>query len=93
MMRFALIAALSSAATCTPSPTPSPAPVPAPAIDAGAYDAVCAHLAAIGCPQPSTCGDTLRSKQGVLADYKPACLLAAPSAAAAEACGTVRCGP
>lgn len=81
-------------------PAPAPAPtLPSPwpnmgdaAADGGDLaDQVCAHLGAIGCPQLSSCATTIRTKQGTFTDFKPACLLAATSASAANACGTVHC--
>jgi len=53
---------------------------------------VCAHLAAVGCPQPVTCPVIFRKDQGKLTDFKPGCLLAASNVAAVTACGTVQCG-
>lgn len=75
----------------TPLPVRDAAP-PAP-FDAGSDQAaqVCAHLAAIGCAQPTTCAATIRSKQGTFTDFRLSCLLGAMSAASAAACGTVSC--
>ena len=84
-----------------PDAAPSPAsswdgnvPPPPGLPDAGDQaDLVCAHLANLGCAQPSTCAATIRSKQGTFTDFRPACLLAAGSLAAVTACGTVKCPP
>lgn len=99
-MRFALLLA-ASAIACTPSVITPPAP---DATDAADYDVtitetgidiaaqVCAHLAAIGCPQPPTCADTIRHVQTIgLTDLHVTCLLGAHSGAEATACGSVRC--
>ena len=75
----------------TPLPVRDAAP-PAP-FDAGSDQAaqVCAHLAAIGCVQPTTCAATIRKDQGKLTNFNLPCLLGAMSAATATACGTVSC--
>lgn len=97
-----LIFSLSALLLCACPPTPAPAPSPPDASD-GAAPAllvitgdlgtqVCLHLAAIGCPQPSTCASTLNTKQGVATDFHPACLLQAANTAQANLCGSIRCG-
>jgi hypothetical protein len=40
---------------------------------------------------PATCVQVFHDDQGKLTDFKPACLLAAATPAAANACGTLRC--
>lgn len=62
--------------------------------DAGACANACANLASLGCPEGvapdcvSVCDHTQATK---LTDFKPDCLAAAKSQAAAKACGSVSC--
>jgi hypothetical protein len=69
-------------------------PGASPTIDGGTPEqgaSVCAHLAAVGCPQPAICATVFAERQGRLTDFKPACLLAATTVSAVEACGSVTC--
>ena len=69
---------------CTPA---APAPV-------GGYAGVCGHLAALGCPEganPSCATLIGKVRDASLGDLKPACLLAAGTVKAVQACGTVAC--
>jgi hypothetical protein len=55
---------------------------------------VCSHLAALGCPEEAdpTCAILIGKVQDAsLGDLKPACLLAAGTVKAVQACGTVAC--
>jgi len=81
------------------APAPTPAPVPTVAPDAapapvGGYAVVCGHLAALGCPEGAnpSCATLIGKVQDAsLGDLKPACLLAAGTVKAVQACGTVAC--
>ena len=82
-----------------PAPAPTPAPVPTVAPDAApppasGYVAVCQHLGALGCPEGAnpSCATLIGKVQDAsLGDLKPACLLAAGTVKAVQACGTVAC--
>jgi hypothetical protein len=89
---------------CPPCPvcgdaSPAPAPAPTGVPEAGpapvnGYAAVCQHLGALGCPEganPSCATLIGKVQDAALGDLKPACLLAAQTATAVQACGTVRC--
>jgi hypothetical protein len=78
-----------SCTSCATNP-----PTPDPVIGPDAYGAACANLAAIGCPegQRENCVSVMqRAQEARLTDLRPTCLAAAANAAAARACGTVRC--
>lgn len=87
-------------ADAAPAPAPTPAPVPTVAPDATpapapvGYAAVCQHLAKLGCPegQSPRCPILIGKVQDAsLGDLKPACLMAATTQQAVQACGSVVC--
>jgi hypothetical protein len=87
-MKLGLIFPLLLLTACPGAPTSS-------AADAGATGdlgtQVCNHLTTIGCPQPATCPHVLNTQQGVITDFKPACLLNAQTLSQANDCGTIHC--
>lgn len=79
-----------------PQPLPPVPPVPAPDAAPSIYQASCANLAKLGCPEglAANCAAVFEQAQTArMADLKPACLTAATTQAAARGCGSVRCQP
>lgn len=93
LILLSLVAAL--AVACTPSTSAQPSPV-VPPPDAGTPSpaTVCQHLASVGCQEgiASSCTATLSQINLTrVTDPKVGCLMAAVTAAAVQACGTVAC--
>ena len=90
-MKRAAFALLVSLVGCvTPGPTPTPGPGP----DVTDYSLVCQHLADLGCPEgraPECAVAFGRFQDSRMTDLRPSCLMAAQSATAARACGSVLC--
>lgn len=83
----AAIPASCSGACGTVPPTPDPMPVTD-------YSLVCQHLADLGCPEgraPECAVAFGRFQDSRMTDLRPSCLMAAQSATAARACGSVLC--
>jgi hypothetical protein len=93
VLALLLVASCGTVPAPTPEPVPGPVPdpEPAPVVD---YSAVCQHLADLGCKEgrAPNCAEAFgRIQGGRISDLQPTCLMAAKTAAAARACGSITC--